>query len=75
VHAQTPLLQSNPLAQAALQEPQLAESRVVSTQAPEQSLRPAAQLFAQAPVEQTCPVAHAVPQLPQLAVSDAKSTH
>jgi hypothetical protein len=68
-------LQFNPLAQVALQAPQLAESRVVSTQAPEQSLSPAAQLVAQAPVEQTCPAAHTVPQAPQLDVLDAKSTH
>jgi hypothetical protein len=55
--------------------PQFAPSLVVSTHAPEQSVRPVPQpLVEHAPDEQTSPVAHAFAQLPQFAGSLPVST-
>jgi len=52
------------------QPPQWLGSTEVSTQAPEQFVRPGPQLVAQVPAAQTCPAAQAWPQLPQLLGSD-----
>jgi hypothetical protein len=58
---------------AALHEPQLEVSDVVSTHPPSQSLCPEGHAETHLPLEQTSPVGHAVPHEPQLLVSVLRS--
>jgi hypothetical protein len=72
--AQAPDAQMNELAHGSSQAPQWLMSLSVSTQDPEQSVRPVPQVSVHAPEEQTCPLAHALPQDPQLAGSLSRRT-
>ena len=70
-----PLAQTFPALQTVPQAPQCAGLLLVSTQLPEQLLKPLGQTRAQLPDTQLCPDAQAEPQAPQLAVLLVVSTH
>jgi hypothetical protein len=61
--------------QALPHSPQFSASMLVSTQLPEQLMRPGSQSLEQVPREQTSPSAQAFPQVPQLLTSESRSTH